>query len=77
MLKMFAGDPGFDEVNRLWSLYAIAVNPQVWANRVDISEDEMNALRATLVEYMEDVLDTPPAFIGYMNRQNVEDIFDV
>lgn len=41
MLRLKASDPGYEEINRLWNLYAIATNPHVWANPCDLTQDDL------------------------------------
>ena len=75
MIRIKASDPGYEEINNLWNLYAIATNPHVWCNPVDMDDNEINTLRHDLIEYMDEALETPAEFIKYMLKINNEIYF--
>jgi len=54
--RVLPSDPAYQAYQDLWNLYAIAVNPQVWANQMDLADWELADVLLELEQDMRTLL---------------------
>lgn len=54
--RILPSDPAYQAYHDLWNLYAIAVNPHVWMNEMDLADWELTDVRLELKQDMRTLL---------------------